>query len=895
MEAIFKLKREGDVEDTIPVCPEEKPSTFANKVGEFSDVSEITIEFINTGKHIPAFVYTEEELEQFNVVVEEITTNGLEAIVPPDQGCIAPVFPTTGKYFSPLLKTQLQKFTQLQKLSIVSNNVIEDDSFPTEYTVEIMSAKSMPRVVVQNISTPDDLYALMTTTNAVELADSYTLMNDIDMTGYVSPSRSIGPSTTYPFTGNFNGQGFTIKIGTTTGAYGGLFGILGGSANISDVNVVYTASGGNVLATFNGITFSGQSYVGGFCAGNVLPVTYITITNCNVLYEGNATQTGTRNAGFGNAFYSTVSPEFMKFTNCNVTCNGNLVSAGGSGARIGGFAANSSGGNFENCKAIIKGSLTSGNNETIFGGFLGIAFGNATVTNCSIEIDSIYSLAGLAGGFIGASQSSMNIITGCNVAIGTLELYSAVGASFFAGGFIGQHSGINISNCNLNIDSCTISGNIIGGFYGIIVNQLVENCNVNIGTINLNGTRCGVIGGQMQGGGACTGITANIKGNALIKGVDYSSVFGVIDNSNVSNIVVSFLDDVLFSATEVGAIAGAIVSSPISESVVTFNKKVIMQSTLCGGVCGYNAGSVANCAVFFGDEVQVIATNFGGICGNNLNLLIDCTAVYNAYNVSAQFKSAVASANTGTITTCYTNTYSTNTSVIPNTNTNNIINTLNSNASTEWSSGLLNIRQSLDTANNSTYLSHIFSTSPLVATIAKNNALTAGMTFAGVPYINTTTSVIEPLLAKYRSPLPETIRYTAQNDVNEIDISELAAYYIYQNPAYIIPPNKTITSSTEGDGSIAFDTDVVPVGSSTTINDVIYNVRGVGSSLIEVSTPEPGPAPTSNTLSVIFAIIAGVILLIVIGFSYVWGWQGYMILPSVIAITMIVLAIVYAF
>jgi VIT1/CCC1 family predicted Fe2+/Mn2+ transporter len=171
------------------------------------------------------------------------------------------------------------------------------------------------------------------------------------------------------------------------------------------------------------------------------------------------------------------------------------------------------------------------------------------------------------------------------------------------------------------------------------------------------------------------------------------------------------------------------------------------------------------------------------------------------------------------------------------------------------------------------------------------------MTFAGVLSIDTTPTVIEPLLVKYRTPLPSTIRYVSQNDVDEIDVSQISAYYIFQNPAYITPANRTILSSTAEDGSVAFGEDVVPVGSGITIDDRIYNVRGVGSSLLDVAetSPEPVPSGGDNTLSVVFAIIAGVILLIIFFFSIFWKWEGYMILPAVIAIVMLVLAVVYAF
>ena len=902
METIFKLKRVSGQEDVITVFAEEHPSTFEDKVGVFENVNEIAIEFSNTGNHIPAFVYTEEELIPIETSTEPVACNSKVVILPVENGLNTPVFPSTGKYFSPLLKTQLQKFTGLQKLSIVSDNVVSDDSFPTEYDVEIVSAKSIPRAVVQNISTPDDLYALMTSTNVVELADSYTLMNDIDMTDYVSPSRSIGPSTTYPFKGTFDGQGFTIKIGPTVTNYAGLFGAFGGSATISNVNVTYVAVAGDVSATFSGSgvgTLGG--YAGGFFAVAVAPVTYITVTDCNVLYEGNVTFSGTRVGGFGNVFASGIITEFIKIENCNVVCEGNMNAIN----RIGGFIGNCLGGNMQNCTVLITGDIAFNNSSDLCGGFYGSELGNNTVNNCSIEISNINAVCSSGGGFVGYSQPfsvsvAVSNITNCNAKIGTLNM--DLSANSRAGGFIGQMYNVDISNCNLTIDTLIVNnGNFSGGFYGLLSGQTLDSCNATINSVTITGTELGVLGGYNEVGSVVSNITINVKNSSSLTASDESGLFGYIEGGEginiINNVVATFLDTAAFSGFNVGALVGLNNGGEFSDCVVTFNKQITMDSTaVCGGLCGNNtANFIENCTVFYGNNYQATTVNFGGICGNNAGTLTNCTAVYNAYTVDATVTDPIAASDTGTITDCYTNTFSSDTSIIPNTNKDNILNTLNGSAVTEWASSLLNIRQSLDIANNSTFLSTIFSVSPTVSNVAKNNALNAGMTFAGIPYINTIPSVIQPLLVKYQNPLPGTIRYAVQNDVNEIDVTETAAYYIYQNPAYIIPSNKTITSNTEGDGSIAFDTDIVPVGSDITIDGTKYSVLGVGSSLLEVVKSTPTPAKTENNLSVIFGIIGGIILLIILVFSYVWGWQGYMILPAVIAITMIVLAIVYAF
>ena len=82
-----------------------------------------------------------------------------------------------------------------------------------------------------NLSTPADLYTLMIApapgpSGTYSLADSYVVIQPINMTGYALPSESIGNTDfNNGFTGNFNGGNFLITINNTVASYNGLFSI----------------------------------------------------------------------------------------------------------------------------------------------------------------------------------------------------------------------------------------------------------------------------------------------------------------------------------------------------------------------------------------------------------------------------------------------------------------------------------------------------------------------------------------------------------------------------------------------------------------------------------------------------------------------------------------------
>ena len=125
------------------------------------------------------------------------------------------------------------------------------------------------------ISSANDMLTLMNTPSM--WADSYTLTNDINLADATNglSQTPIGTATT-PFTGNFNGGGFTVSgIAIDGAALGmtdnvGLFGYIQSSGTVTIENL-----------TVNG-TVSGATYRVGGIIGQIY-TTNITVKNCTNL------------------------------------------------------------------------------------------------------------------------------------------------------------------------------------------------------------------------------------------------------------------------------------------------------------------------------------------------------------------------------------------------------------------------------------------------------------------------------------------------------------------------------------------------------------------------------------------------------------------------------------
>jgi hypothetical protein len=217
----------------------------------------------------------------------------------------------------------------------------------------------------------------------------------------------IGNSTTN-FTGDYNGQNFTIKnlyINRTATEYVGLFGYINGSAiqniGLTDVSVSGNAHTGGLLG------YSSNSS---------------TITNC--FSTGTVSGSGDYVGGLiGESTSSTMNNSYSTSTVTGVE-------------KIGGFVGESTSSTIE--KSYSTGSVSG---ENMMGGFVGFNDGSSSLSNCYSlgNVTRSSGTGGANGGFIG--QLYAGTITNC---------YSTGSVSYSGEtteGFAGYYSGGSFSNC----------------------------------------------------------------------------------------------------------------------------------------------------------------------------------------------------------------------------------------------------------------------------------------------------------------------------------------------------------------------------------------------------------------------------------------------------------------
>lgn len=285
-----------------------------------------------------------------------------------------------------------------------------------------------------NISTLDELQAMNS-----HLADDCVLLNDINAVETRTWNEKAGFPDTYEgfepvgsLTGSFNGQGFTISnlyINRPTSGAAGLFTTIKGSGKeVKDL-------------TLKNVDITAQNAVGGL-AGYVQ---YTTITNVHV--SGNIEATGDE--------------------------NGTLVGKPVGGA--GGLTGSVHDAAVSDCSStaviVHKTDLTA---IMCVGGFIGSAYGTATLTDCTaagsvtatLSISSAFSL--MAGGFAGRAGEAdySSCYASGNVTVNVITTTGTVRA----GGFFGSAttSASTATKCFAygDVSSLSISPAYVGGFVG---------------------------------------------------------------------------------------------------------------------------------------------------------------------------------------------------------------------------------------------------------------------------------------------------------------------------------------------------------------------------------------------------------------------------------------------
>ncbi len=237
----------------------------------------------------------------------------------------------------------------------------------------------------------------------VAWSKNYRLTADIDFSGLTAAeqtkTKSIG-RITYPFMGEFDGQGHTITGLTLSNNDSGLFWYTGATAYIHDL----TIEGANVLFSDN--------------AAVLVHNNYGRMEKCAVVNTNITADTGAVLGGMVSRNYGIIRSSYVQ----GGTLTSNSLTATGHAGFVG---ANEAGGQIEGCWTSMAVNTTS----EYAGGFVGLGYGG-TIRNC-FALGNV-SARGYSGGFVGRSVYGGNTYENCYAA-GVVTVSGEQGNGFIGG------------------------------------------------------------------------------------------------------------------------------------------------------------------------------------------------------------------------------------------------------------------------------------------------------------------------------------------------------------------------------------------------------------------------------------------------------------------------------
>lgn len=295
------------------------------------------------------------------------------------------------------------------------------------------------------IRTEQDLYNIRNNKSG-----KYRLMNDLDLTNYLSGSQNGWDSIT-AFRGTLDGNNHTISGYWST--RDGLFADINGG-QVNDLNIVLSDQGIKSGGTTGGLV--GHVYGGA------------VITNVTV--------TGDAITGFDYVGGIAGLVDNATITSCNV----NLGRIEGSSSYIGGIAGSVHNSTVTSCNVNV--TRIEGNLNYV-GGFAGRIHGSSVVDNCKVTAERVWAKGYDVGGFLGEVMGTSQV-RNCTSAVTNVE-----GDTLNVGGFAGIiYASAVVSDCQASGDAVT-SKNIVGGFASLIYDTAkVERSNTTVKTVNATST-----------------------------------------------------------------------------------------------------------------------------------------------------------------------------------------------------------------------------------------------------------------------------------------------------------------------------------------------------------------------------------------------------------------------
>lgn len=263
----------------------------------------------------------------------------------------------------------------------------------------------------------------------VEWGKNYRLTADIDFSKLTAAqqtkTKSIG-RITYPFMGEFDGQGHKITGLTLSNNDSGLFWYAGATAYIHDL----TIEGANVLFSDNAAVLAHNNYG--------------RIEKCAVVNTNITADTGAVLGGMVSRNYGIIRSSCVQ----GGTLTSNSLTATGHAGFVG---ANERGGLIESCWT----SMAVNTSSEYAGGFVGLGYGS-TIKNC-FALGNV-NARGYSGGFVGRSVYSGNTYENCYAA-GVVTVSGEQGNGFIGGNkpdsaFQSDQSA-GITNCYFNSASAS--------------------------------------------------------------------------------------------------------------------------------------------------------------------------------------------------------------------------------------------------------------------------------------------------------------------------------------------------------------------------------------------------------------------------------------------------------
>lgn len=446
-------------------------------------------------------------------------------------------------------------------------------------------------------------------------AGRYMLTKDIDGVATKNWNSGAGFKTLFndsalKFMGVFDGAGYTISdlyINSSTGKYGGLFGVSAGKiANVQLSGIDYNFTGG--IEAIGGIVGYNVGSSGGLAGSvrNVQASGKITASNLTAVFAHIGGIVGT-NASTVAGASGTPTPTNTMCIIKDAVSKVDITASGSTNIYAGGIAGNNSYSEVYNETGVIENVKNEGaisvtdSSQAKTGGIVGNNAGQVSKAENTGAVTGTWHV----GGILGYSNNSKNTAV-INSELHNSGTVTGIGAFSYVGGIVGQvfqgkfDDLSNGGTVTVNATNTGYAGGIIG--HNSSTNSSGSFTNLsNSGAITGNVTNAGYAGGIFGENDAALEFekfnnSGTIKGNGWIGGIIGYNNGGAIKNSYNTGVV---------AGTGAGALqllAGGIVGNNNSGSItnvyntgaVSADKGTSTKTCFAGGIVAGNKGPIKN-------------------------------------------------------------------------------------------------------------------------------------------------------------------------------------------------------------------------------------------------------------------------------------------------------------